>query len=230
VDTIAENVARLGLTAAEVTALFEAEFGLPASPLGRLADARYDPGEDRLVSTGQASFHIDLDVSMLGRVPRARHPRVLVADPARGLDFATDVLAARRLVEKHFLPASAIRRHVRAEYEAYAAERQPRLLEYADTLISAGNRVIGVPDLRLDPEMDVFKRVNFDFGYCNVLPGLRRGKPAVHYFRSGIRSLDADAHSRIRLAGVEPVPVSTPDIASALMLLHGGLHCCCGSL
>jgi hypothetical protein len=77
--------------------------------------------------------------------------------------------------------------------------------------------------------MDVFKRVNLDFGYCNVLPGLRHGRPAVHYFRSGIRSLDGGAAARIQRAGVDAVPVSTPDVASALMLLQGGLHCCCGS-
>jgi hypothetical protein len=230
VDTIAENVARLGLAADEVVSLFEAEFGLPVTPLGRLGDARYDAREERHASTGQASFHVDLDVAMLGRVGRARHPRALVADPARGLDFADEVLAARRLVEKHFLPTPAIRRHLRAEYEAHAAERQPRLLEYAETLTDAGHRIVGVPDLRLDPRMDVFKRVNFDFGYCNVLPGLRHGRPAVHYFRSGIRALDTDAAARIQMAGVDAVPVSTPDVASALMLLQGGLHCCCGSM
>jgi hypothetical protein len=230
VDTIAENVARLGLTADEVAGLFEAEFGLPVTLLGRLAAARFDARDERIATSGQASFHVDLDVAMLGLVGRARRPRALVADAARGLDFADDVLATRRMVEKHFLPAEAIRRHVRAEYEAYAAERHPRLLEYAETLTGAGRRIIGVPDLRLDPAMDVFKRVNFDFGYCNVLPGLRHGRPAVHYFRSGIRALDADAAARIGLAGVQAVPVSTPDIASALMLLQGGLHCCCGSL
>jgi hypothetical protein len=77
--------------------------------------------------------------------------------------------------------------------------------------------------------MDVFKGVNLDFGYCNVLPGLRHGRPAVHYFRSGIRSLDGGAAARTQRAGVDAVPVSTPDVASALMLLQGGLHCCCGS-
>ena len=90
--------------------------------------------------------------------------------------------------------------------------------------------VFGVPDLRVDPKMDVFRRVNLDFGFCNVLPGLRQGRPAVYHFVSGVRALDADASHRIRLTGAEPVAVASSEVASTLMQLQGGLHCCCGSL
>ena len=103
-------------------------------------------------------------------------------------------------------------------------------LEYAGELAAHGYGVVGVPDLRIDPRMDVFRRVNLDFGFCNVLPGLHRGRPAVYHFVSGVRALDADAARRMRLAGVRPVPVSTAEVASALMQLQGALHCCCGSL
>jgi hypothetical protein len=230
VDTIAENVARLGLSADEIVSLFEAEFGLPVTPLGRAADARFDPIDARVILSGQASFHLDLDVALLGQFGRARGPRALIADPARGLDFVDDVLSHRRLVDGHFLPARDIRTHLRAEYEATATARHPRLLEYAATLADHGYRVVGVPDLRIDPKMDIFRRVNLDFGYCNVLPGLQRHRPAVHYFVSGLGALDADAAARMRGAGVDAVAVSRPDVASALMLLQGGLHCCCGSL
>jgi hypothetical protein len=230
VDTLAENVVRLGLSNREVIGLFEAEFGMAVAPLGRAAAARFDTVEDRVAESGQASFHIDLDVAILGRFGRLRAPRALIADPARGLDFVRNVLSTRRLVEGHFLPPREIRRHLHAEYEAYAASRHPLLLEYATTLANRGYDVIGVPDLRIDPKMDVFRRVNLDFGFCNVLPGLRRGRPSVHFFRSGIAALDADAARRMQLASVDPVPVSTPDVASALMLLSGGLHCCCGTL
>ena len=230
VDTIAENVTRLGLARDEVAALFEAEFGLPVTPLGRAGTARFDPDAEDGGTSGQASFHVDLDVSLLGRFGSNRRPRALVADVARGLDFAGDVLASRRLTSGHFLSPRDIRRHLRAEYEACAAARHPRLLEYADTLSAAGYRAIGVPDLRVDPRMNVFGRVNLDFGYCNVLPGLWRGRPAVHHFVSGVRRLDADAARCMRLAGIEPVAVSTPDTASALRLLQGALHCCCGSM
>jgi hypothetical protein len=230
VDTIAENTARLGLTNEEVIALFESEFGMPVAPLGRLEVARYDALNERLLASGQAAFHIDLDVSLLGRYGRARAPRALVADPACGLDFVDTVLATRRLVHGHFLPAADIRRHLRAEYEAHATARHPLLLEYASSLAALGYRIVGMPDLRVEPAMDVFARVNLDFGYCNVLPGLKRARPAVHYFPSGIAELDIEAARRLRLAGVDPVPVCTADVASALMLLQGGLHCCCGSI
>jgi hypothetical protein len=230
VDTVSENAARLGLSNDEVVALLAAEFGVPVAALGRAADSRFDPVDQQQSTSGQASFHIDLDVSLLGRFGRASRPRALVADAARGLDFADDVLRARRLTEGHFLPSREIRRHLRAEYDASAEFRHPQLLEYAADLASHGYGVVGVPDLRVDPKMDVFRRVNLDFGFCNVLPGLHRGRPGVYHFVSGVRALDADAARRMRLAGVHPVPVSSAEVASALMQLQGGLHCCCGSL
>ena len=230
VDTIAENTARLGLSRDEIVMLLEAEFGMPVVPLGRVEEARFDPANEGGAKSGQASFHIDLDVSLLGRFGRAARPRAVVADAARGLDFINPVLVMRRLVDGHFLPPRDIRRHLRAEYESSAAARHPVLLEYAATLAAHGYRVVGVPDLRIDPKMDVFQRVNLDFGYCNILPGLRDGRAAAYHFISGVRPLDADAARRFALAGIEPVPVSTPEVASALRLLQGGLHCCCGSL
>ena len=230
VDTLAENTARLGLSPGETLSILSAELGVPVAALGRLEQARFDPIDNRTLTSGQASFHVDLDVALLGRFGRARRPRAIVADAARGLDFVDDVLAIRRLVEGHFLPARDMRRHVRAEYDACASARHPLLLEYGSTLEEHGYRVTGVPDLRIDPRMDVFRRVNLDFGFCNVMPGLRAGRPAVYHFVSGVRRLDADASACMRLAGVESVAVSNADVASALMVLQGGLHCCCGSL
>lgn len=230
IDTVAENSARLGLSHGEVVDLLSAEFGVQVSPLGRAKTARFDPADEAHCVSGQSSFHVDLDVALLGRVGRARRPRALVADSARGLRFVDDVLAMRRLTEGHFLPAREIRRYLRAEYDASAETRHPLLLEYAASLADAGYAVVGVPDLRIDPKMDVYQRVNLDFGYCNVLPGLHRTRPAVHHFVSGVRTLDREAAKRIRLSGVEPVAVSTAEVASALMRLQGGLHCCCGSL
>jgi len=230
VDTIAENAARLGLSHDEVMALLAGEFGVPVSALGRAATSRFDPADERQCVSGQASFHIDLDVALLGRFGRARRPRAIVADAARGLDFADDVLRVRRFTEGHFLPSREIRRHLRAEYDASAEARHPQLLEYAADLAAHGYGVVGVPDLRVDPRMNVFGRVNLDFGFCNVLPGLHRGRPGVYHFVSGVRALDADAARRLRLAGVRPVPVASAEVAAALMQLQGALHCCCGSL
>ena len=192
IDTVAENSARLGLSHDEVVSLLGVEFGMPVTPLGRAQAARFDATDDRRCVSGQASFHLDLDIALPGRTRRARQPRALVADAARGLDFVDDVLGVRRLTEGHFLPPREIRRHLRAEYDASAEARHPLLLEYASDLAAHGYRVIGVPDLRVDPKMDVFRRVNLDFGFCNVLTGLSGNRPAVYHFISGVRVLGVE--------------------------------------
>ena len=140
----------------EALGILGAELGVPVRPLGRLEQSRVDVIENRALSSGQASFHLDLDVALLGRFGRARRPRALVADGARGLDFVDDVLAVRRLVEGHFLPARDMRRHLRAEYEASASTRHPLLLEYASALEAHGYRVTAMPDLRIDPAHGCF--------------------------------------------------------------------------
>lgn len=230
VDTIAENVSRLGLSAREVLALFRAEFGREVTLLGDLALARWDSATGKLAKSGQAALHIDMDVSLLGRYGRAKQPRALVADAAAGLDYLPKVLAHKPLFADHFVPARRARELIAAEYEAYARERHPKLLVYAETLQKLGYRVHGMPDLRIDPEQDVFRPVNLDFGYANVLPGLSRGRPAVHYLPWGIPALDREAERRLLRAGVAPVCVSSARVANTLMSLCGGLRCFCGQM
>ena len=102
-----------------------------------------------------------------------------------------------------------------------AARRHPQLLAYAATLEQLGYRVFGMPDLRIDPVENVFGSTNLDFGYCNVLPGLRRGRPAVRC-SWGIPAGSGRGCTiaiRRRRAG----PHCNPAVANALMLLHGGL-------
>lgn len=229
-DTIAENMARLGLSAAETTALFSADLGAAVIVLGDLRSARFDRSRGTLVKSGQASFHIDLDVSLLGRVGPGRKPCALVADPVRGLEQLPSVMSRPSLFAGRFLPPSRAKQFIRAEYEAYAKQRHPRLLGYAATLEKLGYRVVGMPDLRIDPAENVFASTNLDFGYCNVLPGLRRGRPAVYYLPWGIPALDRAAAARFRAAGVEGVRIGTPAAANALMRLQGALHCFCGTL
>jgi hypothetical protein len=229
-DTVAQNMARLGLSARETLALLAADLGSEVTLLGDVSSARFDPERGNMASSGQASFHIDLDVSLLGAFGRARRPRALVADAARGLDLLPAVMRRASLFSGRFLPPKHARDFIRSEYQAYARQRHPRLLAYAATLERLGYRVFGVPDLRIDPDENVFASVNLDFGYCNVLPGLRRGRPAAHYLPWGIPALDDAAEGRFRAAGVEPVRVGTPAVANALMQLQGGLHCFCGKL
>ena len=155
----------------------------------------------------------------------------LLADPARGIGLLPAVLDHRPLSAGQFLPPRRIRALLAAEYEAFARERHPQLLEMAASLEALGYEVWGLPDLRLDPRENVFGRVNLNFAFCNVLPGLNRGRPAVHYLPWGIRGLDDAAHARLASAGVQPIRVSESGaLANALMLGWGGLHCVCGPL
>ena len=230
VDTIAENMRRLGLTRREVMEMFAAELGVEVTALGDQDKTRFDWHIDRLSRSGQAAFHIDLDVSLLGSIGPKRKPVALIADPARGLDLLSSVLARRALYTNHFLSSRRAHEVVRAGYDAYARERHPKLLGYNVVLEKCGYRVIGMPDVRINPQENLFRPVNLDFSYCNVLPGLRGGRPAVYYLPWGIRRLDEEAERKMRQAGVNPVRVSSPRIANLLMSLSGGLHCFCGPL
>jgi hypothetical protein len=215
-DTIALNRARLGLTDAEAKTLLAADLGIDIECLG--------------AASGQDTFHIDLDVALLGRVGR-RGKIALVSDPGLGLELADHVLRLGRPFAGQFLPPAQLRAHVAAEYEAEAHARFQRLSDYSETLERAGYRVIGVPSLRVGPRRDVYGLENLRFGYGNVLPGRHRGRPAVYYLPFGIAALDRAAEARYRAAGCEPVAVSrNPRLAGGLMRESGGLRCACGSL
>jgi hypothetical protein len=230
-DTIAENRVRLGLTTDEATRLLEADLGVAVHALGDASTARYDADRDGVAPSGQATFHIDLDVALLGRVGRGRRPVALLADPARGLRLLDGVLRDRRTTARHLIAPARIRRPLAAEYQASANERTPILAGYRKTLERLGYLVIGMPDLRLRREKSVFGETRLDFTYCNVLPGLNAKRATVHYLPWGIRALDRAAEARFRAAGVTPVAVSSdPAVAHALMRYSAGLHCFCGSL
>ena len=78
-DTITENVGRLGLTPAEVVRLLAAELGHEVVVLGT-PRGRFDHDLNRVEPSGQASYHVDLDVALLGRDGDGRRT-ALVADP-----------------------------------------------------------------------------------------------------------------------------------------------------
>jgi hypothetical protein len=230
-DTIAENAARLGLTSREVLQLLAADFGMEVGVLGDASRGRFDAAGDEMVASGQASYHLDLDVSLLGRVGRRHRPVALIAEPGQGLRLLDRVLGHRKTLGRHLIPAGPARTLLAAEYERAARERQPVLAAYRTTLERLGYRLIGVPDLRLPAKGSLFGAVRLDFSYCNVLPGVHAGRPAVHYLPVGIRPLDRQAEARFRAAGVRPVRVSTNHgIADSLMRNSAGLHCVCGPL
>ena len=229
-DTIAENMRRLGLTRKEVTEMFAGEFGAEVITLGDVARARFGSDKWELSKSGQASLHVDLDVSLLGVIGPQRKPVAFIADPVLGLNLLPAVLSRRSLYVNSFLKPDRVRDAIRDGYHDYASERRPKLLAYRAVLEKLGYRVVGMPDLRINPDDNLFRPINLDFGYCNVLPGLRRARPAVYYLSWGIGALDDDARQRMGKAGVDPVRVSNPRVANLLMGLSGGLHCFCGPL
>jgi hypothetical protein len=62
-DLVRENIGRPGLARDEVVAILEAEFGSEVSVLGEVSRSAFDGTQDRLSRSGQASYHIDLDLS-----------------------------------------------------------------------------------------------------------------------------------------------------------------------
>jgi len=230
-DTIAENVSRLGLTETEVRTLLRAELGHEAIVLGETA-GRFDHDRNRIVASGQASYHVDLDVSLLGRTAREQRPTALVADPRLGLAHLAAVLGRRGATWLPDLSSPALRRQLAHEYRLTAAERTPVLADYRQCLAELGYRVVGVPELRTRDERDtVLTLDNVNVVYCNVLPGLNRGRPAVHYVAWGIPALDAVADRAIAAAGATPVPVArSAQLANAMMRRAAGLRCFCGAM
>jgi hypothetical protein len=230
-DTIAENVSRLGLTEAEVRAVLRAELGHEPVVLGE-PSARFDHERNRLVASGQASYHVDLDLALLGATGRARRPTALLAEPRLGLAHVGAVLSERGARWLPDLSSAIVRRQLAAEYRRAAAQRAPVLAAYRQRLTELGYRVVGVPELRTRDDRDaVLNLDNVDVVYCNVVPGLNQGRPAVHYLAWGIPALDAAAARAFAAAGATPVPVArSPQLANAMMRRAAGLRCFCGSM
>ncbi len=106
------------------------------------------------------------------------------------------------------------------------------LQAYRERLADCGYRVVGVPELRTRDERDtLLSLASVDLIYCNVLPGMNRGRPAVHYLPWGIPALDAAAERCFRAAGVLPVRLArTPHLANAMIQRAAGLRCFCGAM
>jgi len=230
-DTIAENATRLGLTRGEVSDIFVAELGQQVTVLGNPARGHFDTDRNRVVASGQASYHIDLDVALLGRT--RRHGRTaLLADPHLGLAQLPAVLDRRWPGSPPYLSSPSAQALIAREYRLTARQRDPALRAYGRVLIARGYRVVRVPQLQTrGTEEGPGGLPGQDFVYCNVLPGLNRGRPAVHYVPWGIPRLDAAARQSFLDAGVHPVRISrTAYLASAMMERAAGLRCFCGTL
>ena len=229
-DLVRENIGRLGLTRDEVIAILEAEFGTPVAVLGQVSRSSFDGTQDRLSRSGQASYHIDLDVSPLGST-NGSTPVVMLTDPDLGLGVLPQVLRHPRLHAWHGLAPRVGRRLQADEYGRAADERRPRLERYRRQLERLGYRVVGIPELRVDPSRSLAGVGNMDFGFCNVLPAMHRRHAAVYYLPWGIPALDQLAERQWRSVGVTPVALTTfAPLAHGMMGLAAGLHCFVGPL
>jgi hypothetical protein len=238
-QTIANNVTRFGLSEQQVKEAFKLEFGAKVLVMGDMksalesARAHDENGNADSSETGQADFHIDLDLCVLGQVAAgSRRPVVAIADPLLGAKYRSSILRRQELFEHHFLPAKDMQYYFRQILQATIERRVPLLEGYAKTLKAAGYALIGVPDIRLAPELNYLARVNMSFNYCNVLPaGHHSGRPVVYLFHYGIPTLDKAADKVYRSCGLKPLPISS-DVTTAheLLMLRGGLHCLCAKM
>jgi hypothetical protein len=228
-DLVRENMARLGLTKDEVLATLAAEFGTRVHVLGIVSRATFDSARERLGRSGQASYHIDLDVCPLGLIGRGP-PVALLSDPDLGLTLLPRVLADPSVRNAHGLGTTG-QRLIAREYRRVAAHRRPLLARYRRQLERLGYRVISLPELRLAPNRRLVGVDSPDFGYCNALPALHRGRPALYYLPWGVPALDAAAEVAMRRADVLPVRLTTfAPLTRGMMRLSAGLHCFCGPL
>ena len=234
--TIAYNVTHLGLNEQQVREAFRLEFGATILVLGNLklalesARAKETTASDS--ESGQADFHIDLDLFVLGSITGSGRPVVAIADPLAGEKYQVTILLRRDLIEHHFLPARDMKHYFGQMLQATIERRVPPLEGYAKTLKAAGYNLVGIPDIRLAPELNYLGRVNMSFNYCNVLPFANAtGRPVVYLFHYGIPTLDKAVDSVYRSCGLKPVPIGV-DMTSAheLLLLGGGLHCLCSKM
>ena len=229
-DTIAENVTRLGLSRREVIAILAAEFGHDVTVLGDPARGRFDEERNRMSSSGQASYHIDLDVALLGRT--ATGPlTALVADARAGAALVSGRVGRGRLTPP-YATTQAARRLLDRDYRLAARASQGRLDAYSRVLTERGYQVVRVPQPQTrgaDEGPAGFP--GQDFVYCNLLPGLNRGRPAIHYTPWGVARLDRAAVRAFKAAGVHPVPVGRDTyLPVAMMDRAAGLRCFCGTM
>lgn len=238
-QTIAQNVTRFGLSERQVKEAFKLEFGAKILVLGdmksALESARADEENDKADSSqrGQADFHIDLDLCVLGQLAARTHsPVVAIADPLMGAQYRGAILRCQELFEHHFLPAKDMQYYFRQILQATIERRVPLLEAYAKTLKAAGYALVGIPDIRLAPELNYLARINMSFNYCNVLPvASHSARPVVYLFHYGIHALDKAVDKVYRSCGLRPIAISG-DVTTAheLLLLRGGLHCLCAKM
>lgn len=229
-DLVRAIMGRLGLARDEVVAILEAEFGATVAVLGDVARSAFDGTQDQLSRSGQASYHIDLDVCPLGRIDGGP-PVAMLSDPDLGLTVLSQVLRHQLLRDWHGLSGRLGRTLLADEYRRVADARRPRLQRYRRQLERLGYLVVGLPELRVESTRRLAGFGNMGFAFCNALPALHHGRPAVHFLPRGIPALDRLAVRQWRRAGVMPLALTDfAPLAHGMTELAAGLHCFVGAV
>ncbi len=231
-NTVARNMVAGGRDAESVLAGMARAFGLPVSMLGDLDEAlevaRHGRSAPRSVSgRGAAESRLESDVTLLGRVIPGGPPVAAIAATAVSPDLLDGILENAQLFQDHFLPPGEMRSAFLSGLEVTMRRREPRLAHYRKTLAGLGYRIVEIPDVRLDPDLNPLGRVNFTFNYVNVVPARQwYGEAACYYLSCGMERVEAAVRATYAAAGLRAIPVN-PDSAvsgNEIMLLGGGLH------
>ncbi len=225
-NCIAKNICCLGLTEQQVIKAFSIEFDVQVIVLGDVKKAIQNEIKQVDLSGGQADFHIDLDISLLGLNPATGQPMAAVATAESSDKLLAAVLKSKNLFEQHFADRHMMRDIFVDHINKSMQSRRPLLKHYRKTLQANGYQILDLPDLRMISKFNMFGRLNTSFNYCNVIPSLdSSGNKRVHLFAYGIDELDNLAAACYQNAGITPFFVGNDVTANELLQLHGGLHC-----
>lgn len=237
-NTIALNMKRKKQAQEQVVQQFEEEFGSKVTVLGNIEESKQclksdDPNHPFLLEGGQADFHLDLDLCLLGEVRAGHPPLVAIADTEINFELLNDIVDQSSLFDQHFLPAEEMKAIYLANLGATMRRRKPYISAYRLQLEELGYQCITVPDFRLHPDLNYLGRLNFTFNYINVIPcASARSGPTCYYAGYGLEGIEKEVERVYGEAGIKarlvnPVASST---GNELMHLRGGLHCATSKL
>ena len=233
-NTVALNCIRLGLDETQVISALSAEFGVPVVPLGDFEKARAAvlAADHQSISgyrmiAGQADFHLDLDLCLIGAPTSKGSPYAAIADTRVAKTLVDQVLAEEGLFSCHFIPPQSAKEMFVAALEETIDRRRPILESYKQSVSQAGYRTFSVPDIRLAEDLHALGAVATRFNYVNAVPFSNgEGKPSVLTLQYGIKALDAAAKNAFEEHGISVHFINdAPTTAHDLSRRLGGLRC-----
>ena len=236
-NSVAQTMRHYGLTFDQALEAFATECGGRPLVLGsveaslqKIADGERGLKTSHAVDGGQADFHIDLDVCLLGAPGVGEPPVAALADPEAGFNYLQDILDCSDLFQGHFFSPAEAREHFCRNLENSVARRSDLLTGYERSLRNNGYKVARIPDIRLVSDFNYLARVNLNFGYLNAL-SLRRGKaPTVCLLPLGLERLEKEVERLYGLQGVSVAWIGEAHSSRELASMRGGLHCLCSVL